>query len=160
MTLKINLDNKVVNNLDLVPVQTLIESLLKDRAIGDREQQLQLAIDYQREADDPRELSEIPEIRLWFVRLDAVYPWIPFLLDWKAGELVRYAAMLVPHQFSRSEGIIYNPEALEIFVMQKIFVLSAWLQQQEIAPRSRLKSMAQMFGYEIEDSFFDSILTN
>ena len=160
MTLKINLDNKVVNNLDLVPVQTLIESLLKDRAIADREQQLQLAIDYQREADDPRELSEIPEIRLWFVRLDAVYPWIPFLLDWKAGELVRYAAMLVPHQFSRSEGIIYNPEALEIFVMQKIFVLSAWLQQQGIAPRSRLKSMAQMFGYEIEDSFFDSILTN
>ncbi len=160
MTLKINLDNKVVNNLDLVPAQILIEPLLKDRAIADREQQLQLEIDYQREADDPRELSEIPEIRLWFVRLDAVYPWIPFLLDWKAGELVRYAAMLVPHQFSRSEGIIYNPEALEIFVMQKIFVLSAWLQQQGIAPRSRLKSMAQMFGYEIEDSFFESILTN
>ncbi len=160
MTLKINLDNKVVNNLDLVPAQILIESLLKDRAIAAREQQLQLEIDYQREADDPRELSEIPEIRLWFVRLDAVYPWIPFLLDWKAGELARYAAMLVPHQFSRSEGIIYNPEALEIFVMQKIFVLSAWLQQQGIAPRSRLKSMAQMFGYEIEDSFFESILTN
>ncbi len=160
MTLKINLDTKVVNNLDLVPAQTLIESLLKDRAIAAHEQQLQLAIDYEREAEDPRELSEIPEIRLWYVRLDAVYPWLPFLLDWQAGELARYAAMLVPHQFSRGEGIIYNPEALEIFVMHKIFVLSTWLPQQGIAPRSRLKSMAQMFGYEIDDAFFESILTN
>ena len=160
MTLKINLDTKVVNNLDLVPAQTLIESLLKDKAIAAHEQQLQLAIDYQREAEDPRELSEIPEIRLWYVRLDAVYPWLPFLLDWKAGELGRYGAMLVPHQFSQGEGIIYNPEALEIFVMHKIFVLSAWLPEQGIQPRSRLKSLAQMFGYEIDDAFFDSILTS
>lgn len=159
MTLKIAVDTNVVNNLDLVPAQTVIESLLKNRVIAEGEQKLQFQVDYQREADDPRELSEIPEVRLWFVRLDAVYPWIPFLLDWKAGELARYAAMLVPHQFSRSEGIIYNPEALEIFVMQKIFVLSVWLQGQGIAPRTRLKSMAQMFGYEIEDAFFESILT-
>ena len=31
----------------------------------------------------------------------------------------RYAAMLVPHQFSPTEGIRYNPEALEIFVSRK-----------------------------------------
>lgn len=47
---------------------------------------------------DPRELSELPDIRLWFVRLDAAYPWLPIVVDWRAGELVRYAAMLVPHQ--------------------------------------------------------------
>jgi hypothetical protein len=47
---------------------------------------------------DPRELSEFPDIRLWFLRLDATYPWLPVLLDWRAGELARYAAMLVPHQ--------------------------------------------------------------
>lgn len=157
MTLKITLDTNVVNSLDLVPAKTVIEPLLQDKAIAKYEQQLQLSIDYQREADDPRELSEIPEIRLWFVRLDTLYPWLPFLLDWKTGELGRYAAMLVPHQFSRSEGIIYNPEALEIFVMHKIFTLSDWLQEQEIPRRSRLKSIAQMFGYDIDDGFFEMI---
>jgi hypothetical protein len=87
------------------------------------------------------------------VRLDAAYPWMPFLLDWKAGELARYAAMLVPHQFNRSEGIRYNPEALEIFVMHKVFILADWLKQQGIPSQSRLQSMAQMFGYELEESF-------
>jgi hypothetical protein len=97
------------------------------------------------------------KIRLWYVRLDATYPWLPFLLDWKAGELARYTAMLVPHQFKRNEGIIFNPEALEIFVMNKIFVLSDWLKTQGISERSRLKSMAQLFGYELDDVFFDMI---
>jgi hypothetical protein len=65
--------------------------------------------------------------------------------------------MLVPHQFNRTEGIQYNPEALEIFVMHKTFVLSSWMQKQGIASQSRLKSMAQMFGYELDDGFFDLI---
>ena len=99
-------------------------------------------------------MSEISEVRLWFVRLDSVYPWMPFFLDWKGGELARYAAMLVPHQFSRSEGIQYNPEALEIFVMNKIFVMSDWLKEHGISSTSRLKSMAQLFGYDLDDSFF------
>jgi hypothetical protein len=76
-------------------------------------------------------------------------------LNWRTGELGRYAAMLIPHQFSRSEGIIYNPEALEIFVMQKIFVLAEWFKQKKIPSKFRLKSMAQIFGYDLEDSFFD-----
>lgn len=63
-----------------------------DRTIG-------FTINYTREDPrDPRELSEYPDIRVWFVRLDATYPWLPVLLDWRAGELARYAAMLVPHQ--------------------------------------------------------------
>lgn len=157
MTIKFALDTKTINTLDLSSARETIASLLLNKAIAESEQQLQFVINYQLEADDPRELSEIPEIRLWFVRLDTVYPWLPFLLDWKAGELARYAAMLVPHQFNRSEGIIYNPEALEIFVMNKIFVLSDWLQQQEIPSRSRLKSMAQTFGYELDNAFFEMI---
>lgn len=61
------------------------------------------SINYTREdPGDPRELSEFPDIRLWFVRLDATYPWLPVLLDWRAGELARYAAMLVPHQVINS----------------------------------------------------------
>lgn len=73
-------------NLTAEPKQYL------ERTIG-------FTINYTREdPNDPRELSEFPDIRLWFVRLDATYPWLPVLLDWRAGELARYAAMLVPHQ--------------------------------------------------------------
>lgn len=151
----IALDSQAVNNLDLSPAQTVIESLLQDGAIASFEQQLNFNIDYPREPEDPRELSEIPELRLWFIRLDARYPWLPFLLDWKAGELARYIAMLVPHQFSAKEGIQYNPEALEIFLMQKLFILTDWLKQQDIPSQSRLKSMGQLLGYDLDDSLFD-----
>jgi hypothetical protein len=34
---------------------------------------------------DPRELSEFPDVRLWFVRLDTEYPWLPVVLDWKVS---------------------------------------------------------------------------
>lgn len=156
MTLELVLDTKAIANLDLAIAKKQLDPLLEQNIV-DYEQQLQFVIDFQRGDDDPRELSEIPEIRLWFVRLDTVYPWLPFLLDWKAGELARYGAMLVPHQFNRSEGIIFNPEALEIFVMNKIFVLSDWLKEQGIPERSRLNSMAQLFGYELDDAFFDMI---
>jgi hypothetical protein len=155
VTIKLTLDHQAIACLDLSAVKNQIAPLLAK--IADYEHQLQLAINFEREESDPRELSEIPEIRLWYVRLDATYPWLPFLLDWKAGELARYTAMLVPHQFNRSEGIMFNPEALEIFVMNKIFVLADWLKEQGISERSRLKSMAQLFGYELDDAFFEMI---
>jgi hypothetical protein len=155
VTIKLTLDHQAIASLDLSAVKKQVAPWLTK--IADYEQQLQLAINFDREENDPRELSEIPEIRLWYVRLDTTYPWLPFLLDWKGGELARYAAMLVPHQFNRNEGIIFNPEALEIFVMNKIFVLSDWLQEQGIPERSRLKSMAQLFGYELDDAFFEMI---
>jgi hypothetical protein len=145
----IKLDFDTLTRLDLSPVETVIQD-----AGTDQEQQVQFEIDFPREENDPRELSEIPEIRLWFVRLDGKHPQMPFFLDWKAGELVRYAAMLVPHQFNRTEGIIFNPEALEIFVMQKVFVLTDWLKQQNLPYQSRLKAMTQLFGYELDEAFF------
>ncbi|MBD1832228.1 CRR6 family NdhI maturation factor [Trichocoleus sp. FACHB-90] len=157
MTTTIALNSNIIHGLDLSPVQTVIEKLLQEEAIASGEQQLLFEIDYPREPEDPRELSEIPEVRLWFLRLDSRYPWIPFLLDWKSGEFARYAAMLIPHQFHRTEGIQYNPEALEIFVMQKIFVLSDWMQQMGIPSQSRLKSMAKMLGYELDDAFFELV---
>jgi hypothetical protein len=157
MTIAIALNSDCINNLDISPAQTVIEKLLQEQAIPSHEQQLCFEIDYLREPTDPRELSEIPEIRLWFIRLDTRYPWLPFLLDWKGGEFARYVAMLVPHQFSRTEGIQYNPEALEIFVMQKIFILRDWMHQLGIPNKSRLQSMAQLLGYELDDGFFDLI---
>lgn len=156
MTITIALSSDCLHSLDLSPAATVIENLLQEKsAIASHEQQLRFDIDYPREPEDPRELSEIPEVRLWFIRLDARYPWLPFLLDWKAGELARYTAMLVPHQFNRKEGIEYNPEALEIFLMQKLFVLTDWMQQLGIPSKSRLKSMAQLLGYDLDDSLFD-----
>lgn len=158
MAISITIDVDQINRLDLSPAIAAINPLLLE--ILAHEQQLQLTIDYPLEPDDPRELSEIPEVRLWFIRLDALYPWLPFLVDWKAGELGRYTAMLVPHQFHPKEGIQYNPEALEIFVMGKTFVLMNWLKQQGIESRSRLKSMTQMLGYELDDAFFDLLIEN
>ena len=63
------------------------------------QQRVGFVFEYERDDPlDPRELSELPDVRLWFVRLDTAYPWLPAVLDWRAGELGRYAAMLVPHQ--------------------------------------------------------------
>lgn len=146
----ISLDAKHIQGLDLSPVQEAIATTSPTSL----EQQIRFEISYPREPNDPRELSEIPEIRLWFVRLDAAYPWFLFLLDGQGGELYRYVAMLVPHQFSRTEGIQYNPEALEIFVMHKMFILSDWLKQQQISSPAKLKALAQTLGYELDNSFF------
>ncbi len=154
-TIAVQLDH--LTGLDISPVTKIVEPSLKEGAIATLEQTLSFELHYPRDPSDPRELSEIPEIRLWFVRLDAVYPWFPFLLEAKKGELARYVAMLVPHQFNRVEGIQYNPEALEIFVMNKLFVLSDWLQKQGLYSQFRLKSLAQLFGYDIDDSFFAMI---
>jgi hypothetical protein len=157
MTITISLDNHTINTLDLSPATNVISPLLEEGTIAASEQQLVFEINYELEPSDPRELSEIPEVRLWFICLDAKYPWLPFLLDMKAKEFARYAAMLVPHDFSSREGIQFNPEALEIFLMQKIFVLNDWLKQQNISSQSRLKSLAQMLGYELDDGLFRMI---
>ena len=148
----------VLTQLDLTPAQQVINPLLEKGKILDAEVRLKFDIDFPREPTDPRELSEIPEVRLWFIRLDAQYPWLPLILDWEAGELGRYVAMLVPHQFSPKDGIRYNPEALEIFVMRKIFTLTQWLQQQGISQFTRLKFMTQMLGYDIEDGLFELLM--
>lgn len=157
MTIEIIINKDCFDNLDLSSVDRALDKLKENGELLQYEQQIQLKIDYISDREDPREFSEIPEVRLWFIYLDAKYPWLPFLLDWKAKELARYAAMLVPHQFSRNEGIQYNPEALEIFVTQKIFVLNNWFKENQIEGKSRLKSMAQIFGYELDDSFFEKI---
>ncbi|WP_414624030.1 CRR6 family NdhI maturation factor [Calothrix sp. CCY 0018] len=154
MTFTIAIPNSSINSLDLSPATTAIDKILAEDNIASNEQQLSLDIQYELEAGDPRELSEIPEVRLWFIRLDAKYPWLPFLLDWQSGEFVRYAAMLVPHQFSSKEGIQYNPEALEIFLMQKTFLLKDWLEKYNIPSQSRIKSMAKLLGYDLDDELF------
>ena len=77
MTITIAINTDAINNLELSPGSTVIEKLLQEGIIS-YEQQLRFEINYALEPGDPRELSEIPEVRLWFVRLDAKYPWLPF----------------------------------------------------------------------------------
>lgn len=153
MSIVIHVNANHINALDLSPALAAIVPLLQE--VTAHEQAIQFEIDYPLEPGDPRELPEVPEVRLWFIRLDALYPWLPFLLNWKSGELARYTAMLVPHHFHPKDGIQYNPEALEIFVMHKIFALLNWMKQQGIEGKSRLKAMTQMLGYEIDDGFFN-----
>lgn len=159
MTHVIALSSSHLQSLDLTPAQQVIDPILTshktDKSLSNADLIFSFDIDFSREASDPRELSEIPEVRLWFIRLNAQYPWLPLYLDWESGELSRYTAMLVPHQFSPIDGIRYNPEALEIFVMDKVFTLDAWLKQKEVDGRSRLKFMTQMLGYELDDTLFN-----
>jgi hypothetical protein len=153
--LTISLTADHLERLDLGPAIAILQTWRSDPPPPG--QSLQFQIDFPRELGDPRELSEIPEVRLWFIRLDAAYPWLPILLDWKAGELARYVAMLVPHQFHPTEGIQFNPEGLEIWVMAKIFVLQDWFKGQGTESRSAIKAMAQLLGYELDDGLFDLI---
>ncbi|MEO0374281.1 MAG: CRR6 family NdhI maturation factor [Cyanobacteria bacterium P01_A01_bin.17] len=155
MTTTISLTVEHIDALDLAPAQAVIDPWLQAGTLASQVQEIKFQIDYPQEADQTFEFPEIPEVRLWFMRLDSYYPWFPWLLDWQSGELVRYAAMLVPHEFSPKEGIQFNPQALDIFVMQKIFVIFRWLENQSIEGESKLKQMAEMFGYELNSTLFD-----
>ncbi|KAJ6363319.1 hypothetical protein OIU78_003486 [Salix suchowensis] len=138
---EIVIDNDIIRRLDLSPFHNVTGICSPSRVEPKEflERTIGFTINYTREDPmDPRELSELPDIRLWFLRLDASYPWLPVLLDWRAGELARYAAMLVPHQVNMKLGLVFNPEALELFVMKKVFVVYSWLQQQNV-PKPRLK---------------------
>ncbi|XP_057533214.1 protein CHLORORESPIRATORY REDUCTION 6, chloroplastic isoform X1 [Amaranthus tricolor] len=163
---EIVVDTDDIRRLDLSPFQSAT-SIVSPSSVEPNEyleRTIGFTIKYIREDTyDQRELSELPDVRLWFVRLDATYPWLPVLLDWRAGELARYAAMLVPHQMSMRMGVVFNPEALELFIMKKVFVIYAWLKQQGIStPKARLKTkdMARMLGFGIGDELFDFIDQN
>lgn len=151
MSIPLHVTAAMIDRLDLTPAHTLVETLLRDPQAA--AQKVICSIDYPQSLGDPRELSEISEVRLWFIRLDAAYPWMPYFLDWRQGELARYAAMLIPHQFRAQEGIQYNPEALEIWLYHKIFVLMSWMKAKKVGGISDLKNMALVFGFDLSDEF-------
>ena len=150
MSQSIVVDATHLQTLDLTPAHASL-----GQADWRADFKLGFTINYSRDESDPRELSEIPEIRLWFIRLDSYYPWLPLFLDVESGELGRYAAMLVPHQFSPLDGIRYNPEALEIFVMGKVFTIAYWLKENQIDGIEKLKLMIRTLGYELDDGLFE-----
>ena len=55
-------------------------------------------------------------------------------------------------------GIVFNPEALELFVMNKVFTVHSWLTGQGILkPRLKTGDMARMLGFGIGEELYDLI---
>jgi hypothetical protein len=118
---------------------------------------VELVFDWPREPDDPRELSEIPELRLWSLRADACHPWVPLLLERAGGQLTRHVAMLLPHGFQRTEGIRFAPESLELWLTHRLFQLDHWLGQEGLNGRAGLGQMAAVLGYELDPAFWAAL---
>jgi hypothetical protein len=118
------------------------------------EDRLELQLDWPRAADDPRELSEVSECRLWSLRADARYPWLPLVLQRSSGQLARHVAMVVPHRFSRSEGLRFDDDALSLWISHRLFVLDDWGQQHQLPMRGRLAQMAAVLGFSVEPGFW------
>ncbi|MBC8169013.1 MAG: CRR6 family NdhI maturation factor [Synechococcus sp. BS30m-G30] len=115
---------------------------------------LELQYNWPRDADDPRELSECPEPRLWALRADAVYPWLPLVLERSGGSLIQHVAMVVPHDFSPSEGIRFDPQALEIWITHRFMLLDHLGQHLPQSQRGNLLQMAATIGYEVDAAFW------
>ena len=119
--------------------------------------QLELSFEWPRTAEDPRELSEIAEIRLWSLRADALCPWLPLLLERSSGQLTRHVAMLLPHSFSRSEGIRFAPDSLELWVTHRLFLLDHWSRGHGLNCRGNLEQMAAVLGFELDAGFWQGL---
>ncbi|MEA5442860.1 CRR6 family NdhI maturation factor [Cyanobium gracile] len=151
--LKVSADQ--VRGLDLSPLAGLAS--LAPAALLTASSGLQIDFDWPRDADDPRELSEIAELRLWSLRADALHPWLPLVLERSGGQLTRHVAMLLPHGFSPTEGIRFAPESLELWITQRLFLLDNWAATGGIECRANLGQMAAVLGYELDPGFWSVI---
>jgi hypothetical protein len=144
-----------VQRLSLAPLEAWFS--LEPQVLLSHSGQLNLDFQWPRQADDPRELSEIPELRLWSLRADALCPWLPLLLERGNGQLTRHVAMLLPHQFSRSEGIRFAPDSLELWMTHRLFLLDHWCRSHGLNARGNLEQMAAVLGYELDASFWQGL---
>ena len=144
-----------IRQLDLSPLADLAPLPLE--ALLQHSDSLELAIEWPRQPDDPRELSEIAEVRLWSLRADALQPWLPLLLERSGGQLTRHVAMLLPHGFSRSEGIRFAAESLELWITHRLFLLDHLAQRQGLSCRGSLGQMAAVLGFELDAGFWEAL---
>jgi hypothetical protein len=143
---------EAIRRLDLAPLEPLLRLAPADHLA--RSGTLELQLDWPREAEDPRELSEIPEVRLWSLRADAVCPWLPLMLERSGGQLTRHVAMLLPHGFSRQEGIRFAPESLELWITHRLFALDEQARGVGLNCRGGLAQMAAVLGFELDPGFW------
>jgi hypothetical protein len=144
-----------VRGLDLSPLAGLAS--LAPAALLTAASGRLIDFDWPREAEDPRELSEIAELRLWSLRADALHPWLPLVLERSGGQLTRHVAMLLPHGFSSTEGIRFAPESLELWITHRLFLLDHWAAAGGIECRASLGQMAAVLGYELDPGFWSVI---
>ncbi|MFM7237441.1 MAG: CRR6 family NdhI maturation factor [Cyanobium sp.] len=141
-----------IRRLDLSPLSPLaslpLEQLL---SLGGT---LELTLLWPTPPEDPRELSEIPEVRLWCLRADAEMPWLPLILERSSGILARHVAMLLPHRFSRNEGLQFAPESLELWISHRLFQLDALSRDAGQNCRQGLGQMAATLGYDLDPEFW------
>jgi hypothetical protein len=151
----IPIQQQQVRERSLVPLEPLFS--LEPQQLLQRSDSVELQFDWPRSADDPRELSEIPELRLWSLRADALCPWLPLLLERSSGQLTRHVAMLLPHSFSRSEGIRFAPDSLELWMTHRLFLLDHWSRGHGLNCRGNLEQMAAVLGFELDGSFWNGL---
>lgn len=144
-----------VQALSLEPLAAMEQ--LPAATVLQRGADLELVFDWPRPEDDPRELSEIAELRLWSLRADAACPWLPLVLERSGGQLARHVAMLLPHQFNRSEGIRFAPESLELWITHRLFVLDDWARAGGLNCRQNLGQMAAVLGFELDPGFWERL---
>jgi hypothetical protein len=146
---------EAIRRLDLAPLESLLGCAPADYLA--RSGQVELQLEWPREADDPRELSEIPEVRLWSLRADALCPWLPLVLERSSGQLTRHVAMLLPHGFSRQEGIRFAPESLELWITHRLFLLDEQARCAGLNCRGGLAQMAAVLGFELDPDFWSPL---
>jgi len=150
--LALSITARQISDLDLSPLAPLrgagVASLVAMAG------QVELTLDWPRSDDDPRELSEVPEVRLWSLRADAQNPWLPLVLERSRGTLTRHVAMLLPHAFSRSEGIRFAPESLDLWITHRLFWLDGWSDTAAVPCRQSLGQMAAVLGFELDPQFW------
>ena len=151
-TLLIHISAEQIRALDMAPLQELRQ--LSAAALLELEDSIALQLEWPRADDDPRELSEVPECRLWSLRADALYPWLTLLLQRSDGQLSRHVAMQVLHEFSRNEGLRFDPDDLSLWISHRLFWLDDWGNQQGLALRGRLGQMAAVLGFNVEAGFW------
>ena len=144
---------EAIRHLDLTPLDDWLNQPLSKRLAAGPV--LQLRYDWPRESDDPRELSVCPEPRLWALRADVRCPWLPLLLERQGGSLAQHVAMLVPHTFSRNDGLRFDPQALDLWVTHRLMLLDALAAAEGTSQRGNLTLMAQSLGYELDAGFWD-----
>ena len=141
-----------ISSLDLSPLASL--TALPLAQLLPLSGQVELQLQWPTPPEDPRELSEIPEVRLWCLRADAELPWLPLLLERSTGTLARHAAMLLPHRFSRNEGLQFGPDCLELWISHRLFQLDALARGAGLECRQGLAQMAAVLGYELDPGFW------
>jgi hypothetical protein len=151
----LNIREGAIRHLDLTPLAGW--AALPPSALLTRAGTLEISFEWPRQPEDPRELSEIPELRLWSLRADAAHPWLPLLLERGSGQLTRHVAMLLPHGFSRNEGIRFAPESLELWLTHRLFMLDAWLRGAAINGRAGLGQMAAVLGFDLDPDFWSAL---